>query len=42
VVAPQLIGGLFLAYVRTRLGLRAAMAHHAAYNALAMAVEEWG
>lgn len=42
VVTPQLIGGLFLAYVRTRLGLRAAMAHHAAYNALAMALEEWG
>ncbi len=34
VVAPQLIGGLCLAYVRTRLGLRAAMIHHAAYNAL--------
>lgn len=42
VVTPQLIGGLFLAYVRTRLGLRAAMAHHAAYNALALALEEWG
>jgi membrane protease YdiL (CAAX protease family) len=41
VVAPQLIGGLFLAYVRTRLGLRAAIAHHAAYNALVL-LEEWG
>lgn len=39
VVAPQLIGGLCLAYVRTRLGLRAAMVHHAAYNALFLAVE---
>lgn len=38
-VAPQLIGGLFLAYVRTRLGLRAAIAHHAAYNALFLAME---
>lgn len=42
VVTPQLIGGLFLAYVRTRLGLRAAMTHHAAYNALVLALEEWG
>ncbi|MGY6551051.1 MAG: CPBP family glutamic-type intramembrane protease [Erythrobacter sp.] len=39
VIAPQLIGGLFLAYVRTRLGLRAAMVHHAAYNALIMVLE---
>jgi membrane protease YdiL (CAAX protease family) len=39
VVAPQLIGGLLLAYVRTRLGLRAAMVHHAAYNALFLALE---
>lgn len=38
VVAPQLIGGLFLAYVRTRLGLRAAMVYHAAYNALVLAL----
>lgn len=43
VVTPQLVGGLFLAYVRTRLGLRAAMLHHAAYNALALAMlmEPW-
>jgi hypothetical protein len=43
VVTPQLIGGLFLAYVRTRLGLRAAMLHHAAYNAVALAIfmEPW-
>ena len=33
VVLPQTIGGLLLAYTRTRLGLRAAIAHHAAYNA---------
>lgn len=42
VVAPQLIGGLLLAYVRTRLGLRAAMLHHAAYNALFLALEPLG
>ncbi|MFN3989668.1 MAG: type II CAAX prenyl endopeptidase Rce1 family protein [Erythrobacter sp.] len=41
VVAPQLIGGLLLAYVRTRLGLRAAMLHHAAYNALFLTGEAW-
>lgn len=34
VVLPQTIGGLLLAYTRTRLGLRAAMVHHAAYNAV--------
>ncbi len=34
VVLPQTIGGLLLAYTRTRLGLGAAMVHHAAYNAL--------
>ena len=37
VVLPQTIGGLLLAYTRTRLGLRAAMAHHAAYNAVFLA-----
>ncbi|MCL9983450.1 MAG: CPBP family glutamic-type intramembrane protease [Erythrobacter sp.] len=37
VVLPQTIGGLLLAYTRTRLGLRAAMLHHAAYNALFLA-----
>lgn len=37
VVLPQTIGGLLLAYTRTRLGLGAAMAHHAAYNALYLA-----
>lgn len=37
VVLPQTIGGLLLAYTRTRLGLGAAMLHHAAYNALFLA-----
>ncbi len=36
VVTSQLIGGLVLAYVRTRLGLGAAMAYHAAYNVLVL------
>jgi membrane protease YdiL (CAAX protease family) len=39
VVLPQTIGGLLLAYTRTRLGLRAAIAHHAAFNAVWMAGE---
>ncbi|RNJ63991.1 MAG: CPBP family intramembrane metalloprotease [Porphyrobacter sp. IPPAS B-1204] len=34
VVMPLMIGGMLLAYTRTRLGLRAAMLHHAAYNAV--------
>lgn len=42
VIAPQLIGGLVLAYVRTRLGLRASMAHHAAYNGLFLGLEALG
>ena len=37
VVLPQTIGGLLLAYTRTRLGLVAAMLHHAAYNAVFLA-----
>lgn len=37
VVLPQTIGGLLLAYTRTRLGLGAAVAHHAAYNAVYLA-----
>ena len=41
VVLPQTIGGLLLAYTRTRLGLGAAMAHHAAYNAVLLASEYW-
>lgn len=36
VVSSQLIGGLTLAYVRTRIGLGPAMAYHAAYNALVL------
>lgn len=34
VVMPLMLGGMLLAYTRTRLGLRAAMAQHAAYNAV--------
>lgn len=41
VVLPQTIGGLLLAYTRTRLGLRAAVLHHAAYNALFL-VSDYG
>jgi membrane protease YdiL (CAAX protease family) len=37
VVLPPTIGGLLLAYTRTRLGLGAAVAHHAAYNAVFLA-----
>lgn len=39
VVLPHTIGGLLLAYTRLRLGLAAAMAHHAAFNAVWMASE---
>ncbi|MBA4042893.1 MAG: hypothetical protein C0471_00495 [Erythrobacter sp.] len=39
VVLPQTIGGLLLAYTRTRLGLGAAIAHHAGYNAVFLAGE---
>lgn len=38
-VLPQTIGGLLLAYTRTRLGLGAAVVHHAAYNAMFLAGE---
>lgn len=41
VVLPQIIGGLLLAYTRTRLGLGAAMAQHAAYNAVFL-VRDYG
>lgn len=34
VVLPQVIGGLLLAYIRTRTGLVAAILYHAAYNGL--------
>lgn len=37
VVLPQLLGGLLLAYIRTRAGLVAAIAYHAGYNALVLA-----
>ena len=39
VVLPQTIGGLLLAYTRTRLGLGAAIAHHAAFNAVFLATD---
>jgi membrane protease YdiL (CAAX protease family) len=39
VVLPQTIGGLLLAYTRTRLGLVAAVAHHSAFNAVALALD---
>lgn len=42
VVVPQTVGGLLLAYTRTRLGLGAAVAHHAAYNAVLIAVTAAG
>jgi membrane protease YdiL (CAAX protease family) len=43
VVLPQTVGGLLLAYTRTRLGLGAAIAHHAAYNALFLMIDYgWG
>lgn len=42
VVLPQTIGGLLLAYTRTRLGLGAAVAHHAAYNAVYLALDYGG
>ena len=38
VVAPQILGGVLLAYVRTRLGLVTAIAYHAAYNGLFFAL----
>lgn len=37
-VLPQLVGGVLLAYTRTRLGLEAAMLQHAIYNAVFLAV----
>lgn len=37
VVLPQVLGGLLLAFIRTRAGLAAAMACHAGYNALVLA-----
>ncbi len=42
VVLPQTIGGLLLAYTRTRLGLRAAIAHHAAFNAVWLTAQSSG
>ncbi|WP_017665922.1 type II CAAX prenyl endopeptidase Rce1 family protein [Porphyrobacter sp. AAP82] len=37
VVLPQVLGGLLLAFIRTRAGLAAGMAYHAGYNALVLA-----
>ncbi|MFM7349833.1 MAG: type II CAAX prenyl endopeptidase Rce1 family protein, partial [Erythrobacter sp.] len=37
VVLPQVLGGLLLAYIRTRAGVAAGMAYHAGYNALVLA-----
>jgi membrane protease YdiL (CAAX protease family) len=37
VVLPQALGGVLLAYIRTRAGLAAAIAYHAGYNALVLA-----
>ena len=37
VVMPQVLGGLLLAYIRTRAGLAAAMGYHAGYNGLVLA-----
>jgi membrane protease YdiL (CAAX protease family) len=44
VVLPQVLGGLLLAYIRTRAGLAAGMAYHAGYNTLvlAAAASGWG
>lgn len=39
VVLPQTIGGLLLAYTRTRVGLAAAVAHHSAFNAVALVLD---
>lgn len=37
VVLPQVLGGLLLAYIRTRAGLAAGIVYHAGYNALVLA-----
>ena len=39
IILPQTVGGLFLAYTRTRFGLRAAMLHHALYNAVLLLMD---
>lgn len=36
VVLPQVLGGLLLAFIRTRAGLVAGMAYHAGYNAVVL------
>ncbi|MBA4008556.1 MAG: hypothetical protein C0486_07240 [Erythrobacter sp.] len=42
VVLPQVLGGLLLAYIRTRAGLAAAMGYHAGYNAVVLAAAAAG
>ncbi|MDE1467312.1 CPBP family glutamic-type intramembrane protease [Aurantiacibacter sp. D1-12] len=42
IVSPAILGGLLLAYTRTRFGLRAAIAHHAIYNAVYLGVTAIG
>lgn len=42
VVLPQVLGGVLLAYIRTRAGLIAAIGYHAAYNALVVAAIAMG
>ena len=42
VVMPQVLGGLLLAYIRTRAGLAAAMGYHAGYNAVVLAAAAAG
>jgi membrane protease YdiL (CAAX protease family) len=42
VVLPQVLGGLLLAYVRTRAGLAAGMAYHAGYNGLVLLAASGG
>lgn len=42
VVVPQMVGGLLLAWTRTRLGLAAAIVHHAAFNAVWLAMRALG
>ena len=40
-VVPQTVGGLLLAFTRTRLGLGAAMVQHALFNALFLSVDPY-
>jgi membrane protease YdiL (CAAX protease family) len=42
VVLPLMLGGVLLAYTRTRLGLRAAMVQHGCYNAALVGLTLFG